>query len=228
MMATGFTGFPRETFEFLRDLEHNNSKTWFDANRDRYEACWKAPAVDLTNALIEPMAALPLPLKAEARINGTLRRINRDVRFSKDKSPYNARLHLIFWSGSHPNRSAAFHLVLGAGGLGYGAGVFGVEPAALAAIRTRISDKSDRQSLFAAIDDDASVGCEFDKPDLVNLPKGYAADGDWEHLLRRKAFVMRTLQDLPPPDWIFTKGAVKQVMELASKLSPLNAWLAAG
>jgi len=226
MTSDHFPGFSPESFVFLSELEANNSKDWFDANRDRYEAHWKAPAVALTNALVDQMAALSPPLKAEARINGTLRRINRDVRFSRDKTPYNPRLHMIFWSGSHPNRSPAFHLVLSAQGIGYGAGVFGVEPAALAQYRARITDPAQRRALLAAIDQAAAVGCEFDKPDLVKLPRGFTADPDWGHLLRRKAFVMRTLQDVAVPDWISNADAVPRIMVLATALSPLNAWLA--
>ncbi|NND18401.1 MAG: DUF2461 family protein, partial [Silicimonas sp.] len=93
--------FTRETFDFLRDLSRNNSKDWFDANRDRYEAHWKAAALDFIADISADMAALSPPLAAQPKLNGSLRRINRDVRFSKDKSPYTARLHMIFWAGGH-------------------------------------------------------------------------------------------------------------------------------
>ncbi|MGR3344480.1 MAG: DUF2461 family protein, partial [Paracoccaceae bacterium] len=81
--APRFSGFARETFQFLSDLKQNNSKHWFEANRARYESAWKAPALDLIAALAARAAALDPPLKAEARLNGSLRRINRDGRFSR-------------------------------------------------------------------------------------------------------------------------------------------------
>lgn len=95
--APRFSGFTRETFQFLSDLEKDNSRDWFQANRARYENAWKSPALDLIAALAAPMAALSPPLQAEARLNGSLRRINRDVRFSCDKSPYKAPLYPKRW-----------------------------------------------------------------------------------------------------------------------------------
>jgi len=224
-MVTAFNGFSAETFAFLRDLRANNTKAWFDENRARYEAIWKGQAQDLIAAISGPMSDLKPPLQAVPRLNGSLRRINRDVRFSKDKSPFSARLHLIFWTGEHPNRSPGMHLVLHPDGIGYGAGAWGYEPAALTALRARIMDASDRARLLKAVASARKIGCEFDAPDLKNIPKGYEAKGDWEHLLRRKGFVMRTQQRVPVPDWITGPDCVDQIMGLTQACLPLIRWL---
>jgi len=226
MSQSGFNGLTERTFSFLADLQANNTKEWFDNNRARYDADWKAPSLDLISALAEPMRDLTPSLKAEARLNGTLRRINRDVRFSKDKSPYNPRIHLIFWTGSHPNRSAAMHFVIHSDSIGYGAGVFGLTPAKLSVLRDRIMDPTDRAELLSAISAASAVGCAFDPPDLKRLPQGYSCDADWEHLLRRKALVMRTLEPIAPPGWLATGDAVEQIMALTRALMPLIRWLA--
>ena len=173
------------------------------------------------------MAALNPPLKAEARLNGSLRRINRDVRFSRDKSPYHSMMHLIFWSGIHPNRSPGMHFVLDHDGFGYGAGVYGLETERLSAIRARIMDKGDRAKLQSANTRARGVSCDFDPPDLKRLPKGYEADGDWEHLLRRKAFVMRAQISQPAPDWMFSEDCVDRIMDITRELMPLLRWLVA-
>ncbi len=223
-----FTGFSDETFAFLRDLQANNTKDWFDANRERYEAIWKGEAQDLIAALSGPMSRLDPPLKAVPRLNGSLRRINRDVRFSKDKSPYNSRLHLIFWTGEHPNKSPGMHLVLHPDGIGYGAGAWGYEPAALKALRKRILDPKDRAVLLKAIAAAQAVGSELGEPDLVNLPKGYeGAKGEWAHLLLRKGFVLRSQKRIKSPDWIKTPEATEKIMELTRAHLPFIRWLAA-
>ena len=224
-MAEKFAGFTADSFEFLSDLAANNSRDWFEANRARYETTWKTPALDLIDALAEPMSKLDPPLKAEARINGSLRRINRDVRFSKDKSPYNARMHLIFWAGSHPNRSAAFHFVLSPNGIGYGAGVFGLDAAALKAIRNRIINPVERANLLQAIDRGEKSHCAFETPELKRLPAGFSGNENWEHLLRRKVFVMRTLHDIPTPEWMFDTRSADEVYKIANGLTPLIRWL---
>ncbi|MBV1902274.1 MAG: DUF2461 domain-containing protein [Marinosulfonomonas sp.] len=223
---TEYSGFPTEAFRFLTDLSLNNSKDWFEANRDIYDTYWKQTGLDLIHALAPGMTRLDPPLKAEARINGSLRRINRDVRFSKDKTPYSASMHLIFWTGNHPNRSAGMHFSLRPDGLGYGAGLYGIEPAQLADFRARIVNPADRKVLLDAVKSARSVDCEFGEPSLKRMPKGYAANGDWEHLLRRKAFVMRTAGQQPAPDWLFTSKAPDRLLEITKALMPLIKWLA--
>ena len=143
----GEMSFTDETFRFLAELEDNNSKEWFDANRPRYDQHWKTAALDFIADLGPDMQRMDPPLKAVPKVNGSLRRINRDVRFSKDKSPYNAQLHMIFWAGDHPNRSAAMHVVLTPTGVGYGAGWFGLDPAALTRLRSRIVDPTQGHGL---------------------------------------------------------------------------------
>ena len=155
--------FTKETFDFLADLEANNAKDWFEANRARYEAHWKEAALDFIADVSGDMAALEPVLRAEPKLNKSLRRINRDVRFSKDKSPYNARLHLVFWVGDHPNRSPGLHVVLQPGGIGYGAGQFGIEPAALKALRARIVGP-DGNDLIAALAAAEEVNCRMGAP----------------------------------------------------------------
>ena len=130
--------FTKATFDYLSDLQANNSRDWFEANRALYETHWKEAALDFIADLSGRMAKLDPALIGEAKLNKSLRRINRDVRFSKDKSPYSGRLHMVFWRGGHPNRSPGMHFVLHPEGIGYGAGQWGLEPAALKRIRERI------------------------------------------------------------------------------------------
>lgn len=218
--------FTEATFDFLRDLAAHNEKGWFDASRDRYETHWKTAALDFIADVSEGMAALKPPLTAEAKLNGSLRRINRDVRFSVDKSPYNAHLHMIFWSGSHANRAPAVHIVLHPDGVGYGAGRFGLQPADLAAIRTRIVDKADGEALIAALASAETVGCSMGAPDLARLPNGHEAEGRRAELLRHKAIVARTFDRDAPPSVLIGKDAVRWTMDTTGALMPLVRWLA--
>ncbi len=217
--------FSEDTFVFLRDLDANNSKGWFDENRDRYEAHWKAPAVAFIEAIAPRMAEVDPSLKAEARINGSLRRINRDVRFSKDKSPYNASLHMIFWSGDHPNRSPAAHFSLGLRGVGYGTGLYGLEPAALKRLRDAIVDPVEQKALFASLDTLEADGCTMGQPDLARLPKGYEAEGRAAVLLRHKSLVARTFDNPAPARAIQGEEGLDWAMERTQAMLPLIRWL---
>ncbi len=217
--------FSNETFEYLRDLEKNNTKEWFNANRQRYETSWKSSALDFISDITDDMAKQEPSLKAEARLNGSLRRINRDIRFSKDKSPYNPRLHMIFWTGAHPNRSPGMHIVLQPDGVGYGAGQFGIEPSELEGIRARILKGTDGDALLKAIKKAATVDCIMGDPELARLPRGYSAEGERADLLRRKSFVARTFDDPAPNDVVIGPLAKSWVLQTTAALMPLIRWL---
>ncbi|HSG46496.1 MAG TPA: DUF2461 family protein, partial [Longimicrobiales bacterium] len=82
------TGFSGETFRFLSELAANNERDWFKANRDRYDAHVRDPAVTFVLAVGERLNGISPHLRADPRpVGGSLFRIHRDVRFSKDKSP---------------------------------------------------------------------------------------------------------------------------------------------
>jgi uncharacterized protein (TIGR02453 family) len=86
-----FPGFPRETIQFLADLKANNDRAWFAEHRDVYEREVRAPS-EIFVATIEGEleAAFGWPFASK------MFRVHRDVRFSKDKSPYNAHVHVAF------------------------------------------------------------------------------------------------------------------------------------
>ncbi|MCU9846849.1 DUF2461 domain-containing protein [Defluviimonas sp. WL0024] len=220
-----FRGFPPETFAFLSDLKANNKRSWFEANRDRYENLWKAPGLDFIEALGPGMAAMEPPMKAEARINGSLRRINRDVRFAADKSPYEPWLHLIFWPGDHPNRGAGMHVVLTPEGLGYGAGRWAFDSPVLARYRERLGDATERAALLAALKEAEGVGCHLDEPHLKRLPKGCDPAPEWDYLLRYKGIVARTMEGGFMPGWIGTPSVVDEMLDRTRRLMPLIGWL---
>ena len=220
-----FKGFQPETFTFLSELKENNKRSWFEANRDRYEAFWKAPALGFIEAIRPGMAAMEPAMKAEAKINGSLRRINRDVRFSADKSPYEPWLHLIFWPGEHPNRGAGMHMVLTPDGLGYGAGRWAFDGPVLDRYRKRLGDARERGAFMEALEAAAGIGCHLDEPHLKRVPKGYDADPDWDYLLRYKGIVARTMEGGIMPDWIDSPRVVDEMLERTRTLMPLIGWL---
>ncbi len=220
-----FNGFSPETFSFLSDLKENNRRSWFEANRDRYEAHWKAPALAFIEALGPGMAAMEPGMKAEAKLNRSLRRINRDVRFSADKSPYEPMVHLIFWPGELPNRGAGFHFVLNADGVGYGAGRWSFDRPVLGRYRERLTNPADREALLAALGQAALVGCHLDEPHLKKLPKGFESAPEWDYLLRYKGIVARTMEGRLMPDWIGTEKAIDEVLDRTRALMPLIGWL---
>jgi uncharacterized protein (TIGR02453 family) len=222
-----YAGMNPETFTFLRALADNNSRDWFEAHRADYETHWLTAGLDLIAALAPLCDGMTPRLLAVPKLNQSLRRIHRDTRFSKDKTPYQPWLHLILSTGTEFNKMPGMHLVFTPDGFGYGAGEYGLEPAALDRLRARICDAGERTGLLAALAQAAEVQSLLDPPDLARVPKGYAADPAWDHLLRRKSVIMRTQSDLPPPDWLFTPEAPRGLAHLVRAHLPLLAWLSA-
>lgn len=92
-----FAGFGPELLSFLLELRQHNDRAWFEANKDRYERHVRGPALDFIEAMGPRLGAISPSLVADARkVGGSLMRIHRDVRFTKDPSPYKTNLGIQF------------------------------------------------------------------------------------------------------------------------------------
>jgi uncharacterized protein (TIGR02453 family) len=97
MTASSFAGFPKDTLHFLEDLQANNDRAWFAEHKSRYEQSVLAPALELISALQKPLAKVAPLLRVEPkRMGGSLMRIYKDTRFSKDKLPYKTNIGIQF------------------------------------------------------------------------------------------------------------------------------------
>ena len=95
-MAKPETIFTRDILQFFRDLALYNQKTWMDANRERYHECVVRPFRRLLDATAPAILALDERFDTAARGGRNFSRINRDIRFAKDKTPYRAQMYLKF------------------------------------------------------------------------------------------------------------------------------------
>ena len=98
-MSGVFDTFPEATRSFLAGIAAHNEKAWFDDNRALYEAGYVEAGKAFVTALAPRLRALSPDVQAEPRINGSIMRVNRDVRFSNDKRPYKTHFDFWFWHG---------------------------------------------------------------------------------------------------------------------------------
>ncbi|MCP4384488.1 MAG: DUF2461 domain-containing protein [Hyphomicrobiales bacterium] len=209
---------------FLNDLSRNNNKEWFDAHRDLYKSAYVEPALSFIEALAAPLGKLDPALQAVPKVNGSLRRINRDVRFSKDKRPYSNSLHLAFWAGDHPNRSPGFHISVSADHWGYGAGHWAFEPNQLEAYRQAVTSGGKAKELLAALARTEKDGCQASEPQLARVPRGFEAEEPTATLLRRKGVVVMSGHQLLA-DELFGPKAVAFTIKHVKAAMPLIKWL---
>lgn len=130
-------------FEFLTELSQNNRRDWFKANKSRYEAEVLDPAVELVNQLAKPLAKLaPMLVASPKRHGGSIMRIYKDTRFSKDKTPYKTSVGISFRHEADGTIHApGLYLHLDANESFIGIGCWRPERVALSAIRSAIQEQ---------------------------------------------------------------------------------------
>jgi uncharacterized protein (TIGR02453 family) len=196
---TTFTGFQPEAIQFLVDLAANNERSWFQPRKADYERLLKEPLEALCVALDDEFRARRLPLRADPGRSPF--RIYRDVRFSKDKSPYKTHVAASFsWAGDEVDDAEAgrshredvhgsggyFHLQPGE--IYVGGGVWHPETSWLTAFRQGLVSDLDK---FNGIVEDPKFKKTFgtigdDGESLKRVPPGYPADHPAADLLRLK------------------------------------------
>jgi uncharacterized protein (TIGR02453 family) len=112
LVATSFAGFTAESFGFFQELSQHNNKGWFDQNRGRYEEHVTGAFRSLLEMLTPFLLALNPQFEISGRTNGNFSRINRDIRFSKDKTPYKPNYYLYVYDRRH-ERDHAGRLYVG-------------------------------------------------------------------------------------------------------------------
>jgi uncharacterized protein (TIGR02453 family) len=203
--ATAFTGFTPDALQFLADLAANNDRAWFTPRKADFERLLKEPMEALCAALADAFPRHGVPLTADPKRSPF--RIHRDVRFSKDKSPYKTHHAAGFgWAGGGAGSEGGRGGDEGGAGGGYfslapgeiyiGGGMWHPEPARLAAFR-RLVD-TDPARVLAAVEE-AGFRKEFGAIEgdrLSRVPQGFAKDHPHAELLKLKDVIFsRRLSD---------------------------------
>ncbi len=184
-MAKSFQGFPEGTFQFLNGITRNNNKAWFDNHRDDYQAYYVDAARSFVEALGPRLSKLSPTLKYEASINGSLFRINRDVRFSKDRRPYKNHIDLWFWHGDRRGwDSPGFFFRMFADRLILGAGMHKFEKAQFDAYRNAAVDDRSGKALVKALAKVTAAGpYTIGQATRKTVPRGFDANHERAALL---------------------------------------------
>ena len=181
--------FTAKSFRFLKDLAANNSREWFQANKDRYEAEMREPSLRLIGDLAAPLAIISKHYVADTRKQGgSLFRIHRDTRFANDKTPYKT------WSGARFAHERAkqmpapsFYLHIQPGGCFSGGGIWHPESPTLKKIRDFLVDNPAAWTR-AVHAKPFRERFEFWGESLTRAPRGYDADHPLIDDLKRKNF----------------------------------------
>jgi uncharacterized protein (TIGR02453 family) len=199
-----FRGWPAEALEFYDGLLADNSKTYWTANKSTYDDRVRAPMV----ALLEELEPEFGPAK--------IYRPYRDVRFSKDKSPYKTQIAASFECGGY--------IRLSADGLGAGCGMYMFSSEQVQRWRDAVADDKSGNALVKVLGGLGKQDIGVSSHDmLARVPAGYAKDHPRAELLRYKDLV--AWRDWPVAAWLGTAKTKTRIEEFFRTCAPLNDWL---
>lgn len=188
MAGNGY--FTPDTFAFLEDLAANNNREWFDRNKARYETAVKGPAVRFIGDFAPHLKKISAHFRADPRpVGGSLFRIYRDTRFSKDKSPYKTYVGIQFRHDKGKDVHApGFYLHLQPGECFAGVGIWHPDADALRSIRDAIVE--DPAGWKRAVNGKAFKDrLELTGDSLSRPPQGYDPQHPLIEDLKRKDFI---------------------------------------
>lgn len=204
---SGFRGFPPGALEFLRELEDNNDRDWFKANRRRYD-----------ELLVAPARALGEELEAAGFGRPHLFRPWNDTRFHPGP-PIKEQLGLaVGYEGA-----GGFYVELSLDGLFVAAGLHNPAPDQVERMRRLVADGRSAAPLAKAIAVAEAAGLSVNPPELVRAPRGYPLDHPRIDLLRRRALTVSQRHRLA--GWIHRPAAGARIRVQLDAAAPLVRWL---
>lgn len=223
-MNSGFSAFPVETQRFLAGVEANNEKGWFEANRGLYEAGYVEPARRFVEAIGPRLRKLSTGVRFEPKVNGSIGRINRDVRFSKDKRPYKDHLDIWFWHGEKKGWDRpGFYLRITPRTIYLGSGMHVLEGALLERFRSAVVAEKSGQSLIRTIERVKKSGpYEVGGATRKTVPRGYGGDHPRAALLLHEG--LHAGVELPAADAV-KPGFADRALAHFSATWPIGEWL---
>jgi uncharacterized protein (TIGR02453 family) len=190
-MNTTFAGFPQEMFGFLTDLSANNNREWFSDNKDRYERFVVTPVTGFIEAVGEFLPAISDAYIADTRRNGgSMFRIYRDTRFSRDKRPYKENVGCQFRHTAGKNAHApGFYVHLAPDEVFIGGGTWKPDTNALDKIRSRIAGSPEQWSSVIKDTAFSNYFGEMQGESLKRPPRGFDPNDPHIEDLKRKSYI---------------------------------------
>ncbi len=210
------------TFAFITDLGQNNSREWFEENRDRYDAA-RADFLSFIGVLLMELGTFD-PSVEELNPKHCMFRIYRDTRFSENKAPFknNFGARILVGGSKSLHLRTGYFMNIEPGRCMIGGGAFRPEPAWLNTIRQRI--EADATNLRNILNDRTfrrHFG-DIQGEAVKTAPRGYDKDHPDIDLLRQKSFLARHMMD---DTTMFTPGFLKHAAGVYNSMQPLKGYL---
>jgi uncharacterized protein (TIGR02453 family) len=219
-----FKGFPKDFFVFFHELKENNERVWFEANKQRFRDSVQAPMSAFIEAMAPNLAKISKQFTADPRPNGgSMFRIYRDVRFSKDKRPYkeHAACHFRHVLGKNVH-APGFYMHFAPDEVFFGGGLWMPPPEALTKVREAIAAKS---ANWKKLQENAAFRKHFDGvcgEALTRPPRGFDPEHPFIADIKKKSFYA---MHEAGPKLAGSTALVDEVSNTFAALSPLMKFL---
>jgi len=220
-----FHGFSPQAVDFYVELTRNNDKTWFESHRDTFETHVLAPARAFVVEMGERLRDIAPGIHADPRVNRSLFRIQRDVRFSANKSPYKTHMGIWMWEGDgHRMERPGFYFHLAPPSLMLAAGMREFSKPVLEAYRSAAVDPELGPALRSAVESAASnpffvLGGRHYK----RVPRGFDPHHPNADLLLHKGLIVRT--EFPIPPEFYSEELLDYCFARYVEMAPIHRWL---
>lgn len=209
------------TFNFLKQLKENNNREWFTANKKSYELA-KAEVEGLISAIIKALNLLDPSIQAPDA-KDCMFRIFKDVRFSKDKSPYKTNFGAFIAKGGRKTVNPGYYIHIEPGASMVAGGIYMPQPDVLKLLRNEVYFNSDEfekilnakdfVKYFKTLDD-------FDK--LKKAPKDFPSDFPKIELLKYKSYIVTSKVD---DEVVLSQKFTQRILDISKAMMPLNGFL---
>lgn len=220
-----FAGFSKSTFKFLKDLEKNNKKEWFEKNRDIYENEVLEPSFTFITEIGERLISIAPAITAIPKIDKSIFRIYKDIRFSKDKTPFKTHIGIFFWDGKRKKlENPGFYLQLNKNSIFLASGLYIFPKDLLKPYRDSVVDPAKGKKLREVIKKITKTP-EYKVGDAhyKRVPRGYDPEHPNADLLLYNGIHAYTENHLPGE--VYTEAFVDYCFNIFKDFSTLNNWV---
>ncbi|MCW9066338.1 MAG: DUF2461 domain-containing protein [Ignavibacteriaceae bacterium] len=223
-MNRALNDFPKKTRAFLNKLSKNNNREWFETNRDKYNSDFLEPCFQFVVEMGDKLQDLDPEIVAIPKIDKSIFRLHRDVRFSKDKTPYKTNAGLYFWNGKVKKMEASgFYFHLEPKLFGVGLGMYMFPPQLLKKYRDVVSTTASSKELHQIVRSLEKKGYSIGGQKFKKTPKGYDSNIKYPgYLLFEGIYAWFEGNDFKKLD---DGKAVTFIFKIFKDMLPLHKWL---
>ena len=223
-----FNGFDKKGIRFLQELSENNSKVWFEDNRHIWEQTIQQPNVNFIEDMGETLQILVPTINFKPKVGGSLFKIYRDVRFSKDKTPMKSKIGLLFWQGqTHRMQSSSFYIHYDKDSYFIASGIRGFKSPLLKTYRNYMQNENYRVELQKILEDIKSKGYSIPEPKYKRIPKEFDFDEDAKctELVKYDTMFAYKQFDIKDNDIFYQAEFMDKAFGIFDDLKELQVWL---